>query len=142
MLEVPSVVLEALERRASLEGKTLEELAVEAVLNYCGISDPEVKAEVHVKLCEKYLREGEELLAKEEYAQASEKFWGSASQAVKALAARRGLELRSWRTPLPYSRAGGGERRPGDQEATAISWNATPELLRELAPTRNCRGKR
>jgi len=95
VLEVPSVVLEALERRASLEGKTLEELAVEAVLNYCGISGPEVKAEVHVKLCEKYLREGEELLAKEEYVQASEKFWGSASQAVKALAAKRGLELRS-----------------------------------------------
>jgi len=52
-------------------------------------------AETHLKLCEKYLREGEELLKKKDYVQASEKFWGSASQMVKALAAESGSELRS-----------------------------------------------
>ena len=77
------------------EGKAVDELISEAILSYCGVSDPKVKAEVHLKLCEKYLREGEELLKRGDYVQASEKFWGSASQMVKALAAERGFELRS-----------------------------------------------
>jgi len=54
-----------------------------------------IRTEVHLKLCEKLLREGEELLAKKDYVQASEKFWDAASQMIKALAAKRGLELRS-----------------------------------------------
>lgn len=32
-----------------------------------------------LKLCEKYLREGDELLVKKDYVQASEKFWEVAS---------------------------------------------------------------
>lgn len=55
----------------------------------------EVEYEIHLKLCEKYLREGEELLAKGDYVQASEKAWGAASQIVKAVAAKKGSELRS-----------------------------------------------
>ncbi|MEM0017838.1 MAG: PaREP1 family protein [Candidatus Korarchaeum sp.] len=39
------------------------------------------------------MREAEELLAREDYIQASERAWGS-SQIVKALAAKEGKELR------------------------------------------------
>lgn len=96
VLEVPEELFLMLKRRAELEGKAFEELVDEAILDYLGVSDPEVKAEIHIKLCEKYLREGEELLARNDHAQASEKFWGAASQMVKTLAARRGVELRSY----------------------------------------------
>jgi len=40
-----------------------------------GYSLPKTRAEVHLKLCERLLRESEELLAKKDYVQASEKFW-------------------------------------------------------------------
>ncbi len=70
-------------------------LICEIVLRHLGIHDPETEAEVHLKLCEKYMLEAKELLAKKDYVQASEKAWGSASQIVKALAAREGRELRS-----------------------------------------------
>ncbi len=53
--------------------------------------------ELHLKLCEKYLREAEELLRKGNHVQASEKAWGAATQIVKAVAAKRGLEIRSHR---------------------------------------------
>ena len=59
------------------------------------VYDPEARAELHLKLCEKYVREAEELLAKKDYAQASERAWDAASQMVKALAAKEGRELRS-----------------------------------------------
>ena len=41
------------------------------------------------------MREADEFLEKGDYVQASEKLWGSASQIVKAVAAKRGVELRS-----------------------------------------------
>ena len=94
-VELPDKVLKALKEKIEREGKSLEEVIGEATLKQCSIEDPEVKAEFHLKLCEKYLREGDDLLAKSDYVQASEKFWGAASQAVKALAAERGMELRS-----------------------------------------------
>lgn len=46
----------------------------------------------------KYLREGQQLLAKGDYAQASEKFWGAAAEIIKAVAARRGVALGSHRS--------------------------------------------
>jgi uncharacterized protein (UPF0332 family) len=58
------------------------------------VYDPEARAELHLKLCEKYMREAEELLEKKDYVQASGKAWGAASQMVKALAAKEGRELR------------------------------------------------
>ncbi|MCC6029356.1 MAG: PaREP1 family protein [Candidatus Korarchaeum sp.] len=59
--------------------------------------DPDELVEIHLKLSEKYMREAEDLLAKGDYAQASEKAWGAAAQIVKALAAREGKEIRSHR---------------------------------------------
>ena len=57
--------------------------------------DPETRAEMYLRLSEKYMRDAEDFLAKGDYVQASEKAWGAASQMVKALATRRGSELRS-----------------------------------------------
>jgi uncharacterized protein (UPF0332 family) len=91
----PEKTLAELKRRAESEGKSLEEFIGEAVFKQLGTTDPESKAELHLKLCEKYMREAEELLARKEYIQASEKAWGAASQMVKALAAKEGKELRS-----------------------------------------------
>ncbi|MDJ0269465.1 MAG: PaREP1 family protein [Aigarchaeota archaeon] len=95
MVTLPERVLRELSKKAESEGGTLEEILNEAVLNYCDVRDPEVRAESHLKLSEKYLRECEEFLARGDYAQASEKAWGAASQMVKAIAARRGMEIRS-----------------------------------------------
>ena len=41
----------------------------------------------------KYIREAERLLAKKDYAQASERMWGAAAEIVKAVATKRGVEL-------------------------------------------------
>jgi len=49
----------------------------------------------YLELNRKYLTEGEALLAKGDSTQASEKFWGAAAEMVKAVAANRGLELRT-----------------------------------------------
>jgi HEPN domain-containing protein len=94
-IALPKKVLKALERRSAAEGRAVEEFISETVLERLGISDPEARTELHLKLCEKYMREAEELLERKDYIQASEKAWGAASQMVKALAAREGGELRS-----------------------------------------------
>jgi hypothetical protein len=94
-ITLPKKVLEALERRSATEGRAVEEFISEAVLERLGIADPEAKAELHLKLYEKYMQEAEEFLEKKDYVQASEKAWGAASQMVKALAAKEGRELRS-----------------------------------------------
>ena len=92
---LPRKVLESLRRTSMSEGKALEELISEAILKHLNIPDPEVRVELHLKLCEKYISEAEEFLAKKDYVQASEKAWGAASQAIKALAVKEGRELRS-----------------------------------------------
>lgn len=53
------------------------------------------KVENYLKLNDKYLKEGDALLEKGDYVQASEKFWGAAAEAVKAIAASRGVDIRS-----------------------------------------------
>ncbi len=49
----------------------------------------------YLELNDKYLEEAELLIEKGDYVQASEKFWGAAAQIVKAVAAKRDIELRS-----------------------------------------------
>lgn len=95
-LEIPEKVLEKLKQKAlSEEDKTLEEIGLEILLDWAGLKDPETGREVHLGLSEKYLHEGEELSAKRDWVQASEKAWGAASQMVKAVAAKRGIRLKS-----------------------------------------------
>ena len=48
-----------------------------------------------MRLNDKYLQEAEALLDKGDYVQASEKFWGAAAEVVKAVAVKRGIELKS-----------------------------------------------
>lgn len=75
-------------------GVSGEELILEALSEILNI-DPETKAEVHIALSEKYAREMNEFLEKGDYVQASEKAWGAASQILKAVASKRGRELRN-----------------------------------------------
>jgi hypothetical protein len=75
-----------------------EELILEALSGILDEPlDPETRVEMHLKLSEKYLKDAGGFLDKGDYVQASEKGWGAASQMVKALAARRGVE-EPWRT--------------------------------------------
>jgi uncharacterized protein (UPF0332 family) len=75
---------------------SIEELVVDVVLKTLNISlDPDDMVEFHLRLCEKFLSEAEEFLARGDYVQASEKGWGAAAQIVKALAVKEGRELRS-----------------------------------------------
>jgi len=53
------------------------------------------KAGHYLGLNRKYLKEAEEFIAKGDSVQASEKLWGAAAEMVKALAAKRDVELRS-----------------------------------------------
>jgi len=55
------------------------------------------ESEAYLKLLDGYLREADEALTKENFSQASEKLWGAAAEAVKAVAAVKGIELRGHR---------------------------------------------
>jgi len=89
-------VYDRLREEARRLNVSIEELVVDAVLKTLNISlDPNDMVEFHLRLCEKFLSEAEEFLARGDYVQASEKGWGAAAQIVKALAAKEGRELRS-----------------------------------------------
>jgi len=123
VLDIPDDLLSILEKKARLEGKAVEELIGDAIFSHYGIGNPKVKAEIHLKLCERFLREGEGLLAKKDYVQASEKFWGAASQMVKALAAERNMELRSHGELHTF--VASLERESGDPEVRRLWQSAT-----------------
>jgi HEPN domain-containing protein len=93
---VTASIYQRLKEEAERRGAAVDEVAVELLERALGASlDPEERAEFHRDLAEKLLREAEELLAKGDYLQASEKAWGAAAQIVKAVAAKAGKELRS-----------------------------------------------
>ena len=52
------------------------------------------KVNNYLKLNGKYLKEGNALLGKGDYVQASEKFWGATAEVIKAIAANRGVDIR------------------------------------------------
>jgi HEPN domain-containing protein len=94
-----------LKEEAERRGAAVDEVAVELLERALGAShDPLERAEFHSSLAERFLREAEELLARGDYVQASEKAWGAAAQIVKAVAAKKGKELKSrgdlWRFVL------------------------------------------
>ena len=94
-IHLPERVLKEVERVSRKEGVPPEEIIGRAVVEFLRLDDPETRAEVHESLSKKYMRDAEELLKKGDYVRASEKAWGAASQMVKAIAAKNGLELRS-----------------------------------------------
>lgn len=99
MAETVLTLPERLERRlmeeAEKEAATLEELVLKAIEERYGSGEPGSRAELHLRLCEKYIDESERLLGEEEYTQASEKACCAAAQIVKAVAVREGRSLRS-----------------------------------------------
>ncbi len=65
-----------LEAEAGKMGVSVEELIIDILSRALNTPlDPRDRAEFHLRLCEKYLRESEELLARGDYAQASGKAW-------------------------------------------------------------------
>ncbi|MDT7864729.1 MAG: PaREP1 family protein [Thermoproteota archaeon] len=102
-LVLPKKIEKKLKEEAERAGISEEELMIEALSKFLNEPlDPETKAEIHLKLSEKYLRNAEEFLTKKDLVQASEKAWGAATQIVKALAAKEGKELRSHGELLRY----------------------------------------
>ncbi|MDI6885123.1 MAG: PaREP1 family protein [archaeon] len=91
----PEKIMKKLEEISRSEEVLPEEIIHEAVLEYLKLTDPETKTALHVNLSERYIDEADEHIKKEDYVQASEKLWGAASQMVKAVAAKRNVELRS-----------------------------------------------
>lgn len=95
-LILPKRIEKKLKEECEKTGVSIEELVLEAL--YKGLNekvDPSDKVEVYIKLSEKYLRDADDLLAKKDYIQASEKLWGSAALMVKAVAASRGITILS-----------------------------------------------
>lgn len=92
-LTLPKKAEEKFRLMAGAQGLPVEAIIAEAATRAVG--DPEVEVELHLKLCEKFLSDGGELLAKGDYVEASEKHWGAVAQAVKAAAAKQGLELKT-----------------------------------------------
>jgi uncharacterized protein (UPF0332 family) len=91
-----------LRREASKWDVSVKELVAETLSEALGAPLDPSRVELHLELCEKYLKEAGKLLAEGDYSQASEKGWGAAAQIVKALAAREGKTLRSHRELWGY----------------------------------------
>ena len=95
-LILPKRIEKKLKEECEKTGVSIEELVLEAL--YKGLNekvDPSDKVEVYIKLSEKYLRDADDLLAKKDYIQASEKLWSSATLMVKVVAASRGITILS-----------------------------------------------
>ena len=96
MIIMPEKIEKRLKEESEKTGVSEEELILEALSKALNEPlDPETKVKIHLKLSEKYMKDMEDLLAKKDYIQASEKAWGAAAQIVKALAAKEDKELRS-----------------------------------------------
>jgi len=96
MLILPKKIEKKLKEECERSGASIEELALEALCR--GMNeriDPLDRAELYAKLSEKYLREADDLLAKKDHVQASEKLWGAAALMVKAVAASKGISISS-----------------------------------------------
>lgn len=67
-----------MEKRIRGEARKLnlseEELILNAVYEYLKL-DPESRVDIHLSLADKYLKDAEDLIKKEDYVQASEKAW-------------------------------------------------------------------
>jgi len=92
---LPKKIEKRLKEESERTGVSEEELVLEALSRFLNEPlDPETRVEIHLKLSEKYMRDAEDFLSKKDYVQASERAWGATAQMVKALAAKRGVELR------------------------------------------------
>ena len=124
LIVLPKRIEEKLREESERIGVSEEELVLEALSKILNEPiDPETRVELHLKLSEKYLRDAEDFLAKGDYVQASEKALGAASQMVKALAARRGKEIRSHGELHKYVAELSGEKE--DREIITLWFSAS-----------------
>jgi len=65
-------------------------------------SDPSELAVFRLKFCNRMLQEGRGLLEKGDLVQASEKYWNAVVQAIKAVASKEGVELKTHRDLWEY----------------------------------------
>ena len=87
-IEIPSEVYEALRRAFIRSGKDPATMAIESILKSL---DPKSRIEIYMKLYERYLKDAEELTAKGDFVQASEKYWGAVTAILNAIG-----EIRGW----------------------------------------------
>jgi hypothetical protein len=127
-LIVPSKIERKLKEEAERKGASEEEFVLKILSKALDEPlDPDELVEVHLKLLEKYMNEAEDFLKKGDYVQASKKVWKAAAQAVKALAAKDGREIRSHRELQEYAASiieKDAELRKG--------WSAAGELHRNF----------
>jgi hypothetical protein len=112
MLILPKKIEKKLKEECERSGASIEELALEALCR--GINeriDPLDRAELYARLSEKYLREADDLLAKKDHVQASEKLWGAAALMVKAVAASKGISISSHGELFSFVRRLGEEEK-------------------------------
>ena len=93
-ITLPQRLVVKLREKAEETDSLPEELGVELLQKSLDEElDPEDLVEHYSALSEKYLKEADEFLSKEDLVQSSEKLWGAAALAVKTVAAKRGLKL-------------------------------------------------
>jgi len=112
MLILPKKIEKKLKEECERSGASIEELALEALCR--GMNeriDPLDRAELYARLSEKYLREADDLLAKKDHVQASEKLWGAAALMVKAVAASKGISISSHGELFSFVRRLGEEEK-------------------------------
>ena len=123
-LVLPKKIEKKLKEEVKRTGISEEELMIEALSKFLNEPlNPETKAEIHLKLSEKYLRDAEEFLIKKDFVQASEKAWEAAAQIVKASAVKEGKELRSHGELYRYVAELSKEK--GDKEIMKLWFSAT-----------------
>ena len=84
-------IIEESEKR----GVDPEEFIAEIIIDRLS-QDPKDRVELYIQLCEKYLKDAEEMLRKGDHIQASEKMWDAAATFVKAVALKlKGSRLTS-----------------------------------------------
>jgi hypothetical protein len=121
---LPKKIEKRLKEESEKTGISEEELLLEALSKILNEPlDPETRVEIHLKLSEKYIKDAEDFLTKKDYVQASEKAWDAAAQIVKALAAKKGKELRSHKELHKYVAELSKEKK--DKEIMTFWFSAT-----------------
>jgi len=146
-IRLPDAIAERLSSKAAEEGADPEVLALELLMNALYEDGPS-RAEAYRSAAEHLLARAGEELAKGELRQASEKIWGAAALAVKALAyEREGRRLTSHRELWEYVArlvAETGDEEVGRAWRTALSmhvnfyegWAPAEEVGRALEEVR------
>jgi len=95
-LAIPKRLEKRLKEESEKASVSIEEIALEALYKGLGEElDPSERAEAYKGLSEKYFAEADAFSGKRDYAQASEKLWGSVALMVKAVAAKRNIIISS-----------------------------------------------